>query len=91
MKWSQPSSSVGQQLDVARVAFDERVARDRSSYACADRAVLREVVEADDLVPAAEQLLHDVAADEPGRAGDQHLRQSRSSVACELLLELVRA
>ena len=38
-----------------------------------DPTVLRVVVDADDLVPATEELLDDVAADEAGRPADEHL------------------
>ena len=51
----------------------------------ADRTVLGEVVEADHLVPALEQLLDDVAADEPGRARDEHLHAGLSSLSATIL------
>ena len=60
--------AVGQQLAeqgrVLGVAADEAVAGDGPRRA-GDLAVLREVVQPDDLVAGREQLLDDVAADEP--------------------------
>ena len=58
------------QLRITRVAMDEPVARmavERTHHV----PVLRLVVDADDLVAALEQFLHNVPADEPGRSGDQ--------------------
>src|SRR5207247_3753037 len=42
-----------------------------------DLSVLGEVIEADDVVAVGEQLLHEVAADEPGGARDEHLHGRR--------------
>jgi hypothetical protein len=71
--------AVGGQLDhelgILGVAFDEAIAR-MAVEAAADRSVLAEVVDADDLVAGLQQLADEVAADKPGGAGDEDL-QSR--------------
>ena len=67
--------AVGQQLrhqaGVLGVAAHEAVAL-MVLIALLDLPVLREVVEAHDLVAEIEQVLDQVAADEAGGAGDQH-------------------
>src|SRR4051794_27009097 len=63
---------LGQQLDIARVAFHQGVVG-VVVVGLLDPSVLGEVVDADDGVAAAEKLLHDVATDEPGRSGDKDL------------------
>ncbi len=55
---------LGHELDVATVALDQRVARVVVERLL-DRAVLREVVDPHHAVAAAEEVLDDVAADEP--------------------------
>ena len=60
----------GHQIDVATVTYDEAVIRlivVRPRHA----SVLGEIVEADDFVTGVQQLLHEVAADKPGGAGDK--------------------
>ena len=64
------AEQLGHQLGVAGVALDEVVVR-VVVVGLRDRPVLREVVEPDDLVAAAQQLLDDVAADEAGRSSDE--------------------
>jgi hypothetical protein len=59
-----------EELGVLGVALDEPVAR-VVVVGLRQPAVLREVVDADDLVAGLEQLRDEVAADEPGRAGDE--------------------
>ena len=66
---------VGEQAGVARVALDEPEPR-MAVVAVRHRAVLRVVVEPHHRVPAAEQLLDHVPADEARRSGDQHLRHA---------------
>jgi hypothetical protein len=56
---------VRHQLDVTAVALDERVRR-VVVVRPGDRAVLGEVVDADNFVTASEELLHEVSADESG-------------------------
>ena len=65
---------LGQERDVLGVALDEPVAR-MAVVGLREAAVLAEVVDADDLVARLEQLRHEVAADEPGRAGDEDLHR----------------
>ena len=76
-KWSQSASRSLQQADVLGVALDAPVAR-VVVVGLVERAVLREVVEPDDLVARREQLLDEVAGDESGGAGDEDLHASRS-------------
>ena len=57
---------------VLRVAFDKPVAR-MIVVALGHAPVLAAVVEPDHLVTGGEQLLDEVAADEPGSAGDKYL------------------
>ena len=71
---------IGQQAGIARVALDEVVIR-VIVEAVLHRPVLGEVVDADHSVAPVEQLLHYVAADEAGRAGDKNLRHEQSSVS----------
>jgi hypothetical protein len=59
----------GHQVDVARVALDQRVMR-VIVVGARDRPVLRVVVDADDVGPASQQLLHEIAADESGGTAD---------------------
>ena len=59
---------------VLGVALDEPVAR-MVVVRLREPAVLREVVEPDDLVAGLEQLRDEVAVDEPGRAGDEDLHR----------------
>ena len=80
-KWSQSDEQLGHQLDVACVAFDQAVAG-IVVVGVRDPAVLRVVVDADDLVPAREELLHDVAADEAGRTADDDLAHALLSALC---------
>ena len=61
---------VGEQGDVLGVALDEAVAG-VLVVRLRQPAVLREVVEADDVVARLEQLGHEIAVDEPGGAGDE--------------------
>src|SRR5436305_11339372 len=63
---------LGHELDVLDVALDEPIPR-VVVVRLRQRAVLTEVVDANDLVPGLEQLRDEVAVDEPGRAGDQDL------------------
>jgi hypothetical protein len=62
---------------ILRIALHEPVAR-VLVVRLDQRAVLAEVIETDDLVAGVEQLGHQVAVDEAGRAGDQDA-QVRSS------------
>ena len=71
MKWSQLGQCVEQERRIAGIALDEPVPR-VVVVGLRDRPVLRVVVDADDVVPAAQELLHDVTADEPGRSRDEH-------------------
>ena len=61
---------LGQQRHVLGVALDEAVAR-VVVVRLGQPAVLREVVEPDDVVARLEQLGHEIAIDEPGGAGDE--------------------
>src|SRR4028118_2162117 len=60
----------------SRGALVERVAR-MVLEPPPDHSVLRIVVDADDLVAGLQKLLHDVAGDEPRRAGDQDFHVGR--------------
>jgi hypothetical protein len=64
-----------QEGDVLRVALGEAIAR-VTVIALLDPAVLREVVDPDDLVAVLQELGDEIAADESGGAGDENL-QSR--------------
>jgi hypothetical protein len=63
-----------EQVDITGIAFDE-VVRGVVVVGLGNPSVLRIVVDADDLVTAAEELLDQVAADEPGRTGHQDLHE----------------
>src|SRR5438034_1163035 len=56
---------------VANIALDEAVAR-VVVIGFRDLPVLRVVVDTYDLVPAAKELIHHIAPDEPRRPGDKH-------------------
>jgi len=62
----------GHQLYVAAVPLDQLVVG-VAVVGLGDLPVLGEVVDAYDRVTPAEQLLNDVAADEPGRPADENL------------------
>ena len=64
---------LGQQLRVFGVALDQPVAG-VVVEAARDRAVLAEVVDADDLVAGQQQVGDKIAADEAGSAGDQYFQ-----------------
>ena len=72
----QSAASSRQQRGVLGVALDEAVAR-VVVVRLGQPAVLREVVETDDLVAGLEQLRDEIAVDEPGGAGDEDPHQSR--------------
>ena len=65
-----------QQLRVLGIALDQPEAR-IVVMAAAHRAVLAEVVHADDLVPGLQQLCDQVSADETSRPGDEDLQGCR--------------
>src|SRR5215475_12315172 len=60
-----------QQLDILRIAAREMIAG-MAVIALGDRAILAEIVDADHLVAGGQKLLHQIAADEASRAGDQN-------------------
>ncbi len=60
-----------QQADVLGVALDEAIGG-MFERCLLERAVLGEIVEADHFVAGLQQLFHQIAADEAGRAGDQY-------------------
>jgi hypothetical protein len=62
----------GHQLNVAAVPLNQLVVG-VVVVRLGDLPVLREVIDAHDGVTPAEQLLNDVAADEPGRSADENL------------------
>src|SRR4051794_19158125 len=70
---------LGQQLDIARVAFHQRVVG-VVVVGLLDPSVLGEVVDADDGVAAAEKFLHDVPADEAGGSGDEDVSHGAGTV-----------
>src|SRR5262249_2503199 len=61
-----------QQLDILRIALREMIVR-VTVVALGDRTVFAEIIDPDDHVAGREQLLDQIAADEPRRAGDQDL------------------
>jgi hypothetical protein len=64
---------VDHQLRVFGVALDKAIAG-MAVEAAADRSVLAEVVDADDLMTGLQQLGNEIAADEAGGAGDEDLQ-----------------
>ena len=73
-------SELGHERAVLGIALDESIPR-VVVVALGHPPVLAEVVEPHDLVAGGQQLLDEVATDEPGSAGDEHLHESRSSEA----------
>ena len=71
---------LGHEIDVANVALHEGVAR-VVVVGPGNRPVLRVVVDADDLMPAPEQLLHEITADETGGTADDDLAHVVDSCA----------
>src|SRR5205085_2953519 len=71
-----------EQRRILGIALDEAIGR-VGVVGARHAAVLREVVDADDLVTRGQQLLDEIAADETGGAGDENLHAaSERESAC---------